>query len=80
MLADSLDVALRLAREACREVMRIYATDDFGETRKKDGSPVTAADLAANGADDYPHHLPSRAARTSASTSGSRRSPHRLPV
>jgi 3'(2'), 5'-bisphosphate nucleotidase len=48
MLADSLDVALRLAREACREVMRIYATDDFGETRKKDGSPVTAADLAAN--------------------------------
>ena len=48
MLSDSLDVALRLARDACREVMRVYAGDDLGEVRKSDGSPVTAADLAAN--------------------------------
>jgi len=48
MLSDSLDVALRLARDACREVMRVYAGGDLGEVRKSDGSPVTAADLAAN--------------------------------
>jgi 3'(2'), 5'-bisphosphate nucleotidase len=48
MLEESLEVALRLAREACREVMKVYATEDFGVETKSDGSPVTRADKAAN--------------------------------
>lgn len=48
MLQESLEVALRLAREACREVMKVYATEDFGVETKADGSPVTRADKAAN--------------------------------
>ena len=37
MLEESLEVALRLAREACREVMKVYATEDFGVETKSDG-------------------------------------------
>jgi len=48
MLEESLEVALRLAREAAREVMKVYASDDFGVETKTDGSPVTRADKAAN--------------------------------
>ncbi len=47
MLRESLDVAVRLAREAALEVKRVYETP-FTVDKKKDGSPVTAADLAAN--------------------------------
>lgn len=50
MLEESLEVALRLAREACREVMKIYGSADFGVETKADGSPVTLADKAANAA------------------------------
>jgi 3'-phosphoadenosine 5'-phosphosulfate (PAPS) 3'-phosphatase len=48
MLEESLEVALRLARDAAREVMKVYATEDFGVETKADGSPVTRADKAAN--------------------------------
>ncbi|MSP71559.1 MAG: 3'(2'),5'-bisphosphate nucleotidase CysQ [Myxococcales bacterium] len=48
MLADSLEVALRLAREASKEVMRVYESNDFGVVIKADGSPITAADKEAN--------------------------------
>lgn len=48
MMEESLEVALRLAREACREVMKVYASEDFGVETKADGSPVTRADKAAN--------------------------------
>ena len=34
--------------EAGREVMRVYASDDFQVETKSDGSPVTRADKAAN--------------------------------
>jgi 3'(2'), 5'-bisphosphate nucleotidase len=47
MLAESLEIALRLAREAGQEVMRVYGAD-FEVHDKDDGSPVTEADLAAN--------------------------------
>ena len=50
MLEESLEVALRLAREAAREVMKVYASEDFGVETKADGSPVTRADKAANAA------------------------------
>ncbi len=48
MLEESLEVALRLAREACREVLRVYESADFDVQTKSDGSPVTLADKNAN--------------------------------
>ena len=48
MLQESLEVALRLAREASREVLRVYASTDFQVETKADGSPVTRADKSAN--------------------------------
>lgn len=47
MLKESLEVALRLAREAAREVLRIYGAG-FSVEEKADGSPITEADRAAN--------------------------------
>lgn len=47
MLEQSLQVALRLAREAGREVLRIYE-HGFTVEEKSDGSPITEADRAAN--------------------------------
>ena len=45
---ELLDAVKALAKEAGREIHRIYKTDDFGETEKADESPLTKADLAAN--------------------------------
>lgn len=47
-LAADLDLAIRLAREAGAATLAIYRGGDFDTVQKSDGSPITAADRAAN--------------------------------
>ena len=45
--AADLDAVIAIAREAGREIMRVYGGATIASERKADGSPVTAADHAA---------------------------------
>lgn len=52
MSALALDALLApvrdIARQAAREILDVYHSDDFGISDKQDNSPLTRADLAAN--------------------------------
>lgn len=43
-----LEIAIKAALKAGKEIMKIYESDDFGIETKKDDSPLTKADLAAH--------------------------------
>ncbi len=45
---ERLSIAAKAAIEAGIEILKIYESDDFGVQSKKDDSPLTQADLAAN--------------------------------
>lgn len=47
-LAADLDLAVRLARAAGAATLAVYRGGDFDTVQKSDGSPITAADRAAN--------------------------------
>lgn len=44
-----IDALLKIAHDAGAAIMDVYHSDDFGIATKNDDSPVTKADLAANG-------------------------------
>lgn len=47
-LADQIPQILQIARRAGGAVMEVYSSGDFGESVKKDNSPLTIADLRSN--------------------------------
>lgn len=47
-MKDLLKLVLETALEAGNEIMKIYASADFGVTSKEDDSPITIADVAAH--------------------------------
>jgi 3'(2'), 5'-bisphosphate nucleotidase len=47
-MQELLSIAIKAAIDAGKEILEIYHTDDFGIQTKKDDSPLTKADLAAN--------------------------------
>lgn len=47
-LKELLIMATQGAEEACREILKVYHSDDFGEEEKGDKSPLTLADKNAH--------------------------------